>query len=136
MQVPAVLQGELLKRLLQGGAGGAAVAIIVGFGWGGWSLPSTADRMAKERSDVAVVAALAPVCADKFRALPDAEAKTMALSKADSVEARRRIPQGTGDPPGTIIPKFRPCVCLLYAAACAEICRAPVTEPIGTVLRE
>lgn len=87
MQAPAIFQGELLKRLLQGAAAGAAVTIIIGFGWGGWSLGSTAERMAKEQSDVAVVAALAPVCADKFRALPDAEAKTMALSKADFVEA-------------------------------------------------
>ena len=51
--------------------------------WGGWSLGSTADKMAKERSDLAVIAALAPVCADKFRALPDAEAKKVALSKVD-----------------------------------------------------
>jgi hypothetical protein len=36
---------------------------------------STADKMAKQPSELAVVAALAPVCADKFRALPDAEAK-------------------------------------------------------------
>ena len=87
MQAPAIFQGESLKRLLQGAAAGAAVTIIIGFGWGGWSLGSTAERMAKEQSDVAVVAALAPVCADKFRALPDAEAKTMALSKAEFVEA-------------------------------------------------
>jgi hypothetical protein len=32
------------------------------------------------QSERAVVAALAPVCADKFRALPDAAAKTIALS--------------------------------------------------------
>jgi hypothetical protein len=31
---------------------------IVGFYWGGWALGSTADKMAKERSDQAVVAAL------------------------------------------------------------------------------
>ncbi len=104
MQVPAVLQGESLKRLLQGGAGGAAVAIIVGFGWGGWSLPSTADRMAKERSDVAVVAALAPVCADKFRALPDAEAKTMALSKADSWKRGDKFPKELVTLPGQSYP--------------------------------
>ena len=34
---------------------------FVGFSWGGWSLGSTADKMAKDRSDLAVVAALAPV---------------------------------------------------------------------------
>ena len=70
-----------MKRLLQGAAIGAVATIVVGFSWGGWSLSSTANRMAKDRSELAVAAALAPVCADKFRALPDAVAKTIALSK-------------------------------------------------------
>jgi hypothetical protein len=47
MQVPSILQGESLKRLLQGAAIGAVATIDVGFSWGGWSLGSTADRMAK-----------------------------------------------------------------------------------------
>ena len=102
MQVPSILQGESLKRLLQGAAVGAVATIFVGFSWGGWSLGSTADRMAKEQSERAVVAALAPVCADKFRALPDAATKTIALSK---VEAWKRgsgggVPQGLRDRPG------------------------------------
>jgi len=70
-----------LKRLLQGAAVGAIATIFVGFYWGGWSLGSTADKMATEQSKLAVVAVLAPVCADKFRAQPDAAAKTIALSK-------------------------------------------------------
>jgi hypothetical protein len=78
MQVPSILQGESLTRLLQGGAAGAVATMIVGFYWGGWSLASTADKMAKGRSELAVVAALAPVCADKFRALPDADTKKAA----------------------------------------------------------
>ena len=43
--------------------------MVVGFYWGGWSVASTAEKMAKQRSELAVIAALAPVCADKFRAL-------------------------------------------------------------------
>ena len=89
MQVPSILQGESLTRLVQGAVAGAIVTIAVGFSWGGWSLGSTADKMAKERSELAVVAALAPVCADKFRALPDAEAKQVALSKLDDSWKRR-----------------------------------------------
>jgi len=81
MEVPSILQGESLKRLLQGAAVGAVATIVVGFSWGGWSLGSTAGKMAKEQTEQAVVAALAPVCADKFRAQPDAAAKTIALSK-------------------------------------------------------
>ena len=48
MQVPSILQGESLKRLLQGAVAGAIATIFVGFNWGGWSLGSTADKMAKE----------------------------------------------------------------------------------------
>ena len=100
MQVPSMLQGESLTRLLQGAAAGAVATVVVGFGWGGWSLGSTANKMANEQSERAVIAALAPVCAAKFRALPDAAAKTVALSKADSMEALRGVPQGVRDPPG------------------------------------
>jgi hypothetical protein len=93
MQVPSILQGESLKRLLQGAAVGAVATIVVGFSWGGWSLGSTADRMAKEQSERAVVAALAPVCADKFRALPDAAAKTIALSKVEAWKRGEEFPK-------------------------------------------
>ena len=99
MQVPSILEGESLKRLLQGAAVGAVATIFVGFYWGGWSLGSTTDKIAKERSDIAVVTALAPVCADKFRALPDGAAKQVALSKVELVEAPGRIPEGVGDAP-------------------------------------
>jgi hypothetical protein len=42
---------------------------------------------------LAVVAALAPVCADKFRALPDADAKKVALSKVESWKRRDEFPK-------------------------------------------
>ena len=93
MQMPASLQGESLTRLLQGAAAGAVATIFVGFYWGGWSLGSTADTMAKQRSELAVVAVLAPVCADKFRALPDAEAKQVALAKVESWKRRDEFPK-------------------------------------------
>ena len=87
MQLPAILQGKSLTRLLQGAAAGAVATIVVGFYWGGWSLGSTAHKMANQQSELAVIAALAPVCADKFRALPDADAKKVALSKVEVLEA-------------------------------------------------
>ena len=119
MQVPSILQGESLKRLLQGAAVGAVGTIVVGFGWGGWSLGSTADRMAKEQSERAVVAALAPVCADKFRALPDAEAKTVALSKANSWKRGEEFPKDFVTLPG----KSYPSSSLVYA--CSTLLLAP-----------
>ena len=119
MQVPAILQGESLKRLLQGAAAGAVATMIVGFSWGGWSLGSTADKMAKEQSDLAVVAALAPVCADKFRAQPDAAAKTVALSKVDSWKRRDEIPKEFVTLPGESYPNSA------LADACYTLLLAP-----------
>src|SRR6201988_5106136 len=104
MQKPSILQGESLKRLLQGATVGAIATIFVGFNWGGWSLSSTADKMAKERSDLAVVAALAPVCADKFRAQSDAAAKTVALSKVDSWKRADQFPKEFVTLPGESYP--------------------------------
>ena len=122
MQVPSILQGESLKRLLQGAAAGAVATMFVGFYWGGWSLSSTADKMAKEQSELAVVTVLAPVCADKFRALPDAEAKTVALSKADSWKRAEEFPQELVTLPGETSPSsalVKACYALLVPKSAA-----------------
>jgi hypothetical protein len=124
MQIPSILQGESLTRLLQGAAAGAVATIVVGFYWGGWSLASTADKMAKQRSDVAVVAALAPVCADKFRALPDAEAKKVALSKVDSWKRRDEFPKEFVTLPGESYPSSAlvdACYTILFAPKSAAL---------------
>jgi hypothetical protein len=104
MQVPSIFQGESLKRLLQGAVVGAVATIVVGFSWGGWSLGSTADKMAREQSKLAVVAALAPACAEKFRAQPDAAAKTIALSKVDAWNRTKDFPKEFVTLPGETYP--------------------------------
>jgi hypothetical protein len=119
VQVPSILQGESRKRLLQGAAVGAVATIVVGFNWGGWSLGSTADKMAKERSELAVIAALAPVCADKFRALPDAKAKTVALSKVYPWKRADEFPNEFVTLPGETSPSFA------LVDACSTLLLAP-----------
>jgi len=104
MQVPSIFQGESLRRLLQGAVVGAVATIVVGFNWGGWSLGSTADKMAREQSKLAVVAALAPVCAEKFRAQPDAAAKTVAISKVDAWNRTKDFPKEFVTLPGETYP--------------------------------
>jgi len=119
-----MLQGESLTRLLQGAAAGAAATIFVGFYWGGWSLASTAAKMAKERSELAVIAALAPVCADKFRALPDFDAKKAALSKVDSWKRRDEFPKELVTLPGESYPSSAlvdACYTLLFAPKSAAL---------------
>ncbi len=113
-----------MTRLLQGAAAGAVATMFVGFYWGGWSLGSTADKMAKERSDRAVVAALAPVCAEKFRALPDAEAKKVTLSKVNSWKRRDEFPKEFVTLPGETYPSSAlvdACYTLLLAPKSAAL---------------
>jgi hypothetical protein len=81
MEVPAMLQGESLTRMVQSAAAGAIVAMIVGFSWGGWTLGSTVEKVAKERADSAVIAYLAPICVDQFRQAVNASANLSELNK-------------------------------------------------------
>jgi hypothetical protein len=124
MELPSILQGESVTRLLQGAAAGAVATMVVGFYWGGWSLGSTADKMAKERSELAVIAALAPVCAEKFRALPDADAKQVALSKLDSWKRGNEFPKEFVTLPGESYPSSAlvdACYMLLLAPKAAAL---------------
>jgi len=59
---------------LWGAVGGAAALAFVGFAFGGWVTGGKAAEMARQQTDKAVVAALAPICADNFRHSKDAEA--------------------------------------------------------------
>jgi len=59
----------------------------------GVCLGSTVDKIAKDRSDAAVVVALAPVCAEKFGALPDAAAKKIAMTKVDTWKRADEFPK-------------------------------------------
>jgi hypothetical protein len=81
MEVPSILQGQSLNRLLQGAAAGAVATMIVGFNWGGWTLGSTVEKVAKERADSAVVTSLAPICVDQFRQAVNASANLSELNK-------------------------------------------------------
>jgi hypothetical protein len=85
----------------------------------GRSLGSTADKMAKEQSERSVVAALARVCADKFRALPDAEAKTIALSKVEAWKRGEEFPKEIVTLPGEISPNYA------HVYACSTLLLAP-----------
>ena len=84
MQLPSILQGESLKRLLQGAAVGAVATIFVGFSWGGWVLGSTAHRLAVDQANTAVVAVLTPICVEKFLQNSDAQANLAALREISS----------------------------------------------------
>jgi hypothetical protein len=63
LMTPGVLEaGDSLKRLLQGAASGALVTVIVGFTWGGWTLGSTVEKVAREQVESSIAATFAPIC--------------------------------------------------------------------------
>jgi hypothetical protein len=84
MQLPPILKGESLTRLLQGAAAGALATFVIGFQWGGWTLGGTADKRVRDAEQASIVRVLAPICADKFQRSADAGANLDALKKADS----------------------------------------------------
>ena len=72
------------KPALWGMAGGAVAMAIVGFTWGGWTTSGKAEAVALERANDAVVVALAPICADRFRHSADVSANLAAFGKAEA----------------------------------------------------
>ena len=105
-----------LKPAIWGAVFGAAAISFVGFTQFGWTLGSTAERLANDRAQTAVVTALAPICVDRFRQQADAPAKLAEFSKVFSSWDRRSFIEKGGwatiagtDTPNTAV-----------ATACAE----------------
>jgi len=94
MQLPAILQGNSLTRLLQGAAGGAILTLVIGFNWGGWVTGGTAKDMVQRSSTSAVVAALSPICVDKFQHSTEAAANMTELKKVSSYQQGSFIEKG------------------------------------------
>ena len=100
MQLPKIFQGESLTRLLQGAFAGFLATVVIGFGWGGWMLGSTAKKMADQSTSSAIVAALAPICVDKFQHATEAKATLAQLKLINSWKQKLVYPEGRlGDVP-------------------------------------
>ena len=84
MQLPAILEGESLRRLIQGAIVGGLATAFIGFNWGGWMLESTAKQSAVKDTSAALVAVLAPMCADKFRTASDVTLNMVEFKKVSS----------------------------------------------------
>ena len=94
MQVPSILQGESLTRLLQGVAAGAIATIVIGFNWGGWITGGSANEMVQKSTSSAVVSALAPICVDNFNRQVNAAASLIELKKVSSWQQGSFIEKG------------------------------------------
>jgi hypothetical protein len=94
MELPPILQGESLTRLLQGAAVGAAATLIVGFYWGGWVTGGTAKEMAQKSASSAVVTVLTPICVDKFQHSAEVATNLVELKKTTSWQQGSFISKG------------------------------------------
>ena len=124
---------EVVKPSLWTGAGGVVVGmLLLSYGFGFMSR-TTAEKLASTSSERAVIAVLAPVCADKFRALPDVAARTATLvaDKDNSYKMREAFPEAMITLPGKSYPDSD------LTAACAGLILAPpkTAEP-QTVVAE
>jgi hypothetical protein len=68
-----ILEGMSGKRLFQGLVVGVVGTLGLGFGLGGWNLGGTVAEKVQIAEDAAIVAALAPICAERFEKAATAE---------------------------------------------------------------
>ena len=94
MQNSVWYRGKSLTRLLQGVAAGAVATVVIGFGWGGWMLGGSAKELADNAASSAVVAAIAPICADQFQRSADAVVNLTALRKTDTWQQAAYVEKG------------------------------------------
>jgi hypothetical protein len=94
MEMPAILRGDSITRLLQGAAAGAALTLIIGFNWGGWVTGGTAKDMVQRSTSSAVVSVLSPICVDKFQHSAEAATNMLELKKVSSYQQGSFIEKG------------------------------------------
>jgi hypothetical protein len=85
MQVPAILQGDSLTRLLKGAAMGAVATLFMG-----WHRKGDGTT----ECTTALVTALAPICVDKFQRSADAATNMTELKKTSSWQQSSFIEKG------------------------------------------
>ena len=108
------------KPWIQGAIVGAIGLGSIGFTWGGWVTGGTAAKDSAVASREAVVAALVPVCVERFRAQPDAVVQADALVKTSSYERGSLIEKsGFATMPGSKTADSD------VARACAEMLAKP-----------
>jgi hypothetical protein len=87
---------ENAGKIKYGGWGlacGAVIAMIIGFGWGGWSTAATTQKM----SDEAVLASQAAICVAQFMKQPNHEEKLKELGEVSSYQRSDFIEKGGWD---------------------------------------
>ncbi len=73
--------------------GGAGMAMIIGFNWGGWSTSSTTEKMSEE----AVLASHAAICVARFMNGPNHTAQLKKFKGTDNYNRSELIEKGGWD---------------------------------------
>ena len=111
-----------VKPAAWGAVAGAIAMAIVGFSWGGWVTGGTAEKDSKARSETAVLAALSPICVDKFTQQAGATERLVELKKVSSWQQGDFIAKGGwATMPGSTTPDSS------LARACATALSTPKT---------
>jgi hypothetical protein len=82
------------KPAIWGAVIGSAGTMMIGFSAMGWTLNSTAQRVAQERTDSAVTAALTPFCVQSFMKQPDAVKQLAGIRDIDSWKRQEVVEKG------------------------------------------
>ena len=79
---------QAIKKRIETGVwsavGGAAIAMIIGFAWGGWVLGSNSLNTGREMAQTAVLARLAPICVAQFNQDPKKDEKFKTMNEKNS----------------------------------------------------
>ena len=90
------MKPETAGKIKYGGWGlacGAVIAMIIGFGWGGWTTAATTQKVAEE----AVLASQSAICVAQFIQQPDREEKLAELKKIGNWKRAEYIEKGGWD---------------------------------------
>ena len=82
-----------IKYGVWGLIGGAVIAMIIGFAWGGWTTSSTTQTKTQE----AVLASQAAICVAQFMKQPNPEENLKALGKVSTWQRPEAIEKGGWD---------------------------------------
>jgi len=84
---------EKIKIGIAGLMGGAAIAMVIGFNWGGWSTSSATQKTSGE----AVLASQSAICVAQFTKQPNGQEKLKEFGKIESYQRSEFIEKGGWD---------------------------------------
>jgi len=96
-----------VKLTVSGAVVGAVAFALVGLSQLGWTLGSTAEKMATQRAETAVVAALAPICLERFQQQADAAAKRVTFNNVSSPLRAPLLPSSGRSDARSVLPLER-----------------------------